>query len=480
MADRDKAPAEAAAPVLVCLHWLGGSGRSWDRLAAALAPGLQVLAIDLPGFGDAAHRPGASVAAMAAHVAEAVRGAGLRSWMMAGHSMGAKVALAVARQAEDGASGLGGLTGLVLLAGSPPAPEPMDEARRRDMLGWFAHDAERSRAEAQTLIDGNVGAPLDPEAEQRVAADILRLNRAAWVVWLEHGSREDWTDRVGLLRTPALVIAGEKDGDLGPDGQTRLMTRHFADGDFAVLPGAGHLLPIERPHEVAALIRAHVASRDRSTIPPSYRRFIASDRVSQRARSLLVGRGVPDDPGRVPKTVTPAQMTTLRALVDRILPQPEPRVDIAARMDEGLATQPGDGWRFADLPPDQDSYRQGLDTLEDRAGAAFGRSFAALDADRQDELLASLPKGQGSTEPPPGPGRLGPHGMALWFEDLRANVVRVYMSHPLAMARVGYSGIGYGGDGPRLQGFAQVGLGDAEPWEPRPLATGRNPGEAGR
>ncbi len=44
---------------------------------------------------------------------------------------------------------------------------------------------------------------------------------------------------------------------------------------------------------------------------------------------------------------------------------------------------------------------------------------------------------------------------------------------PLAMARIGFSGIGYGGDTPTLQGFRTVGLGQTEAWEPRAMDIGR-------
>ena len=60
--------------VLFCLHFLGGSARSWERLARALdGTPLTCVPVDLPGFGDAAGTPGYSVAAMADHVAEAIR-----------------------------------------------------------------------------------------------------------------------------------------------------------------------------------------------------------------------------------------------------------------------------------------------------------------------------------------------------------------------------------------------------------------------
>jgi hypothetical protein len=63
--------------------------------------------------------------------------------------------------------------------------------------------------------------------------------------------------------------------------------------------------------------------------------------------------------------------------------------------------------------------------------------------------------------------------MRFWFEDLRADAVRLWLAHPAALARVGFSGIGAGGDRPGpiadgLPGFHEVGLDRAESWEIRP------------
>ncbi len=177
------------------------------------------MAIDLPGFGDAAARPGYSVAAMADAVSEAIRAEKPPRWILVGHSMGAKVATVVARRAEDGAEGLAGLSHLVLLAGSPPAPEPMDETRRKTMMSWFSADGAASRAEAQSFIDASVGQALPTALNGQAVDDVLRTRPGAWLAWLESGSLEDWADRIGVLRTPALIVAGEKDADLGPAAQ---------------------------------------------------------------------------------------------------------------------------------------------------------------------------------------------------------------------------------------------------------------------
>ena len=203
--------------VLFCLHFLGGSARSWGPLARALDGTPTCHPVDLPGFGEAAGRTAFSVDAMADHV-DAVIGAHKPArFGIAGHSMGAKVALALARRSEDGAPGLAGLTDLILVSGSPPSPEPIPEDRRARMRAWIDADAETRRREAQAFVRENVGSALDPDTEALCVADVLRASPDAWKAWLDAGSREDWCRRIGVLRTPALILAGSEDADLGPD-----------------------------------------------------------------------------------------------------------------------------------------------------------------------------------------------------------------------------------------------------------------------
>ena len=122
--------ARDTAPLLVALHFLGSNAAQWAPTFERLADRFRLLALDLPGFGSAASVRGRDVAGMAEFVAAEIRRRSPGRWLMVGHSMGAKVACAVARMAEDGAAGLDGLTHLVLVAGSPPGPEPMEDGKR--------------------------------------------------------------------------------------------------------------------------------------------------------------------------------------------------------------------------------------------------------------------------------------------------------------------------------------------------------------
>lgn len=437
------------------------------------------LALDLPGFGGRDVAAGTSVSAMADEVARLVRGERLARWALVGHSMGAKVAAVLARRAEDGEEGLGGLSAIAFLAGSPPSPEPMSEDRRRAMMGWFAGDPATSRAEAAGFIGQSAGGTLPPSVEERAVEDVLRARRTAWLAWLESGSREDWSDRIGVLSTPALILSGSRDGDLGPAAQAALMAPHVASGRLVELAGAGHLLPLERPEEVARLIVAHVERQDRASpaVDRSYAALVASDRVSARTRAVLNARALPDDPDKPPKALTEATLATLRAVVDRVVPQPPGAViDLAARIDAELATGRGDGWRFALLPPDREAYGAALRTLEAAAHAAFGTSYPMLDGADRDRLLERMAAGELTVagEPPDGT-LLSAAQMRLWFEDLRADAVRAYVAHPATLGRLGYGGFANGGDGPRKQGFLAVGEGQREPWEPVAPGAGRAP-----
>ncbi len=462
-------------PTLFCLHFLGGSIRSWQPVADGLADLFHVVALDLPGFGDAAAHAGFAVSDMADHVVSRIRADAPTRWLLAGHSMGAKVAMAVARRAEDGEPGLAGLERLVLLAGSPPAPEPMDEAQREELLGWFAGTQAQSRRQADGFITQNTGQPLVAGQHEQAVQDVLRCSRDAWVAWFDGGSREDWRQRIGVLRTPALIVSGTEDADLGPAAQQALMAPHFEQARLVAIPGAGHLLPMERAAEVIGLMRdatendarlqaaADVGEPD----PDDYAGLIASPRVSAATRAALLVRGRSDEPS-VPRALDPGAFATLRALIDRVLPQPgAARIDLARRIDAMLADGGGDGWRFAALPPDMEAYRRGLATLDAVACSTDGQGFAALDPAARDLLLQSVAAGSIALATGPDPAaRLDAAQMRLWFQDVCADVTRLYASHPATMARIGYSGIGYGGDQQRLPGFREVGIGAREIWEP--------------
>lgn len=477
----DAAPSADDRLVVFCLHFLGGSGRGWSWVLERLPPQVRCVTIDLPGFGGSAELTGYTVEAMATFVMRTIRDVAPARWMLVGHSMGAKLAAIIVRHAEDGAPGLGGLERIVLLAGSPPGPEPMEDDRRQAMRGWFGGDDASRHEQARGFIAGATGGALAEPRRLLAVEDVLRASRPAWLAWLDGGSREDWREHVGVLQTPALIVAGAEDGDLGPDAQARLMAPHFAHHRLVTLDGAGHLLPLERPDEVARLIMDHAADQSASTphdpasrmgiamMGEQYWALLHSDRVSANTRQALLSRVMPEGPGAGDGVLSTDQRETLHAVLARVVPQPGGhRIDLAGTVEAALSA--GDGWRRAELPADPEAWRAGLRTLDQAASETGGDRFTSLDAGAMDALLAQAAAGE---FPACSAGRatgglLTASQMQFWFEDVRSEAVRAYVAHPATLSRIGYSGIAYGGDAARKSGFVQFGIGVREPWEPEP------------
>lgn len=149
------------------------------------------------------------------------------------------------------------------------------------------------------------------------------------------------------------------------------------------------------------------------------------------------------------------QWRTLRAICDRIIPQPEPAaVPLAAMIDEKLHQDARDGYRNAHLPPLREAWATALDAINAVARSNHGADFSELNAQRQDELLTFVQKQHSEHS--------AWRGMPsdLFFRDrLLKDIVSAYYSHPVA-----WSDIGFGGPAsPR--GYVRMSYDQRDPWE---------------
>ena len=233
-------------PMVVLLHFFGGSRREWAAVAEMLSGRCRVIAADMPGFGEAAALEGFSVAEMAAQVRELVESFAPKPAVLVGHSMSGKVAMVVV-----GAAPPENLSGLVLVAPSPLAGEPMGEAQRAEMAV-----ANTTRERAEAFCKAGFFHPPSGEIWETAVGDVLRASDPAFHAWPENGTREDWTNRVPALKVPSLLIVGEHDRAIAPELQREqtLPLVEATGGRMELLRDAAHLLPYEKPAELAALI----------------------------------------------------------------------------------------------------------------------------------------------------------------------------------------------------------------------------------
>ncbi len=91
---------------------------------------------------------------------------------------------------------------------------------------------------------------------------------------------------------------------------------------------------------------------------------------------------------------TPDEARTMYAVVDRILPQDdrtdERRIPILPSIDERLHENRLEGYRFEDMPADQEAYRIAARAFEEMAQTLHGCAFHELDVRKQEEILKSI------------------------------------------------------------------------------------------
>lgn len=173
---------------------------------------------------------------------------------LAGHSMGARVALEVLRQAPERVSRVALLdTGYLARA---PGAAGEDEARKRQALLDLAR-REGVRAMAVQWVQGMVhpqrlsDAPLLDAIVamfERKSADTFERQIRALL------QRPDATEVLRGIRVPALVLCGRQDS-WAPVAQHQAMHALIPGAVLAVVEDAGHMAPMERPQAVAAVLQ---------------------------------------------------------------------------------------------------------------------------------------------------------------------------------------------------------------------------------
>jgi pimeloyl-ACP methyl ester carboxylesterase len=236
---------------LVFLHYYGGSARTWNGVAQALSGSYQTIALDHRGWGaSAAPADCYRIADLAADAEGVIAALGLARYVLVGHSMGGKVAqLMASRQPR-------GLEGLVLVAPSPPSPTILPDEQRALLAGAY-----QSRASVEFVIDHVLtGKTLDAASRAQVIDDSLTGAPQAKAAWPNVAMREDITAAVASIAVPTIVISGALDQvDPVATLQAELLPR-IAHATLHVLPGVGHLSPLEAPTELAALVRQFVTA----------------------------------------------------------------------------------------------------------------------------------------------------------------------------------------------------------------------------
>jgi len=236
---------------IVLLHGFTQTGRSWDPVVTALGERYRALAPDLRGHGAAGARRPVSFAA----IADDVLALAPPRFALAGYSMGGRIALDLALR--DGGRAQERIERLTLIGASPGIADAGERAARRAADEALAEEIERGGVEAfarrwaaQPLFAGQPLAVARAARAERLRNDAAGL--AASLRGVGTGAMEPLWERLGELRIPVALIAGEHDAKFRALAER--MAQRIPGATVHVVEGAGHAAQLERPQQVAALL----------------------------------------------------------------------------------------------------------------------------------------------------------------------------------------------------------------------------------
>jgi pimeloyl-ACP methyl ester carboxylesterase len=234
-------------PTVVFLHGVGLDHSVWEPVTELLAGSVRVVAPDLPGHGS--REPvGADVtlASLADGVADDI-GEGSH---LVGFSLGALVAqyLAIHRP---------GLVASLTSVSSVCRRTAEERSAVLDRLQAAESDFDASIS--ASLRRWYEGTDVDAARVQQTRATLTANDPRSFVNCYRVFATADAeiADQLGNISAPALAITGECDPGSTPE-MTRRLAASIPNCETVVIPGARHMLPVERPHEVVHALSTFV------------------------------------------------------------------------------------------------------------------------------------------------------------------------------------------------------------------------------
>lgn len=234
-------------PPIVLLHGVGLDRTMWQPISRLLDEDFEVHALDLPGHG--ANPPaadGITLADLAEQIADAVpTGAHL-----VGFSLGALVAQHLARYRPDLVASLTSVSSVcqrteterdAVLGRLSAAKDDFAGSVEASIRRWF----DRTNVDHQVIED--------------TRATLLANDAASFLNCYRVFATGDAQIGPELLRitAPALAVTGELDGGSTPEMSRRLSTA-IPSCRAAVIPGARHMVPLQRPAELVTCITTFI------------------------------------------------------------------------------------------------------------------------------------------------------------------------------------------------------------------------------
>jgi pimeloyl-ACP methyl ester carboxylesterase len=237
-------------PAVVFLHGAGFDHTTWALHSRWFAHhGHGVLVPDLPGHGRSTGAPLPTIADMADWTAALLDAAGTSKAHLIGHSMGSLIALETAARHPAKVSALGLIgTAATMTVG----PDLLKAAEAND------HDAIDMVSIWGLGYQAELGGSLAPGLWMHSGAQRVLESCRPGVLFNDLSACNAYQNALAAaasVTVPATLILGERDM-MTPARAGKALAAALPNARTVVLPGAGHMMMVERPDELLAALQA--------------------------------------------------------------------------------------------------------------------------------------------------------------------------------------------------------------------------------
>lgn len=241
---------------IIMLHGYGDSRRSFDLVLPRLPKSFHVYALSQRGHGDS-DKPasGYNPKDFAADVAAFMDVVKLTQAVIVGHSMGSYVAQRFALDYPERVRGLVLIGSFVTLKGHTGVKELWDTTLSKlpetaDMT--FIREFQQSTFQK----------PIPPDFFETVVDESAKVPGRVWRAAMAELMKTDFSDQLGRIKAPTMIVWGDKDAYFLREEQERL-AKAIAGSSLLIYEGTGHCPNWEVPERLGTSLAAFIEKFER-------------------------------------------------------------------------------------------------------------------------------------------------------------------------------------------------------------------------
>jgi len=224
---------------VVFIHGSGGDSEDWKGQLEGLSDQANMVALELPGHGTSEPPGETTIEAYSVWAIDFVEALGLERVVLVGCSLGSAITQWIALSPRPWLVGIGLVGAGARLKVHPAFLDGLkdDSSKALRMLSDFTLSEDPDKALHAELTEKFI--KTSPEL---ILGDLSACNEF------------DVMEKVAEISLPTLILVGQDD-KMTPVKYSRFLAEKIPGSRLAIVPGAGHLVMVEKPEEFNAQLR---------------------------------------------------------------------------------------------------------------------------------------------------------------------------------------------------------------------------------